>query len=273
MLFPSAGASAPSCQISVTLGMQAFNTTLSNGQTSGLDAIQYAAQFIRLGRAETVMAGAVEEISLDIFRTCLNARLLAGSRAGASEEMRPFDSERSGFVLGEGAAVLVLESLEHALARNANIWGEFTGYGFSFAPSSKTRLDAAITAMETAMSRAGLQRSGVGAVFANANGSIAGDMLEGQALNSALPGCPVTAIKPVLGESYSASGAIQSAAALMALRHRVIPGTAGFRRPDRKLASLPVVSNTLEADVSSVMVNAFGRSGNHASVVFSSYVH
>src|SRR2546429_6626700 len=169
MLFPSAGASAPSCQISVTLGMQAFNTTLSNGQTSGLDAIQYAAQFIRLGRAETALAGAVEEISLDTFRACLNGRLLAGSRAGASEEMRPFDATRSGFVLGEGSAVLVLESLEHALDRNANIWAELTGYGFSFSPSSKTRLDAAITAMETALSRSRLRRSDVGAGFANAN--------------------------------------------------------------------------------------------------------
>jgi 3-oxoacyl-[acyl-carrier-protein] synthase II len=273
MLFPSAGASAPGCQISVTLGMQAFNTTLSNGQTSGLDALQYAAQFIRLGRAETVIAGAVEEISLDIFRTCLNARFLAGSRTGASEEMLPFDSARSGFVLGEGAAVLVLESLEHALARGANIWGEFTGYGFSFSPSSKTRLDAAVTAMETAMSRARLRPPEIGAVFASANGSIAGDMLEGQALNSVLPGRPVTSIKPVLGESYSASGAIQSAAALMSLRHRVIPGTAGFRQADRKLATLPVVTDTREADLTSVMVNAFGRSGNHSSVVFSSYVH
>jgi 3-oxoacyl-(acyl-carrier-protein) synthase len=168
---------------------------------------------------------------------------------------------------------LVLESLEHALARNANIWGEFTGYGFSFSPSSKTRLDAAVTAIETARSRAGLQRADVGAVFANANGSISGDRIEGQALNSALPGCAVTGIKPLLGESYSASGAIQSAAALMALRHQVLPGTAGFCQPDRKLPHLPVVSDTREARLSSVMVNAFGRSGNHASVVFSSYVH
>jgi len=267
MLFPSAGASAPSCQISVTLGMQAFNTTLSNGQTSGLDAIQYAAQFIRLGRAEAVLAGGVEEISLDTFRACLNGRLLA------SEQMRPFDATRSGFVLGEGAAVLVLESLEHALDRNANIWAEFTGYGFSFSPSARTRLDAAITAIETALCRARLRPSDIGAVFANANGSVAGDRIEGQALNSALPGCPVTSIKPVVGESYSAAGAIQSAAALLALRHQALPGTAGFDRPDRKCPGLPVVQDTREGKISSVMVNAFGRTGNHSSVVFSNYVH
>jgi len=187
--------------------------------------------------------------------------------------MRPFDARRSGFVLGEGAAVLVLESLEHALDRNANIWAELTGYGFSFSPSARTRLDAAITAMETALSRAGLQRSDAGAVFANANGSVAGDRIEGQALNSALPGCPVTSIKPVVGESYSAAGAIQSAAALLALRHQVLPGTPGFGRPDRKCQGLPVVQDTREAKISSVMVNAFGRTGNHSSVVFSNYVH
>lgn len=273
MLFPSAGASAPSCQISVTLGMEAFNTTLSNGQTSGLDAIQYAAQFIRLGRAETVLAGALEEVSLDTFHACSDGRLLAGSRSGSSETMLPFDARRSGFVLGEGAAVLVLESLEHALERKANIWAEFTGYGFSFAPSPRTNLDAAITAMETARLRARLSHSDVNAVFANANGSIFGDRIEGLALSAVLPGCPVTCIKPVVGESYSAAGAIQSAAALLALRHQVLPGTAGFDQPDPKYRDLPVVRETRNAKVSSVMANAFGRTGNHASVVFSNYVN
>jgi 3-oxoacyl-[acyl-carrier-protein] synthase II len=168
--------------------------------------------------------------------------------------MLPFDARRSGFVLGEGAAVLVLESLEHALARNANIIAEFTGYGFSFAPSSKLRLDAAIAAMDSALSAANLSRSDIGAVFANANGSIAGDRIEGQAIQSVLPACPVTSIKPVLGQ-------------------QVLPGTAGFAEPDRKLSGLGVVQDTREANLSSVMVNAFGRSGNHASVVFSSYVN
>jgi 3-oxoacyl-[acyl-carrier-protein] synthase II len=273
MLFPSAGASAPSCQISITLGMQAFNTTLSNGQTSGLDAIQYAAQFIRLGRAETVLAGGVEEVSLDTFRACCRSRLLAGSRAGTLEEMRPFDATRNGFVIGEGAAGLVLESLEHALARNARIYGEFTGYGFSFGPSRETRLNAAVTAMNNALFRAGLSHSHIGAVFASANGSMAGDRLEGQALHAAMPDCPATSIKPVVGESYSAAGAIQSAAALLALCHQVLPGTAGFDRPDRKYRDLAVVRDTREARISSVMVNAFGRTGNHASAVFSNYVH
>ncbi len=273
MLFPSAGASAPSCQISVTLGMEAFNTTLSNGQTAGLDAIQYAAQFIRRGRAEMVLAGALEEISLDMFRACANGRLLAGSRSGTSEVMLPLDARRSGFVLGEGAAVLVLESLEHALERKASIWAELTGYGFSFAPSPGTRPDAAITAMETARSRAKLHRSDVSAVFASANGSVSGDRIEGLALNAALPGCPITCIKPVLGESYSAAGAIQSAAALLALRHQLLPGTAGFDQPDRKYLDLAVLKDTRQSKVSSVMVNAFGRTGNYASVVFSNYVN
>jgi 3-oxoacyl-[acyl-carrier-protein] synthase II len=272
-LFPSAGASAPGCQISVTLGMQAFNTTLSNGQTSGLDAIQYAAQFIRLGRAEMVLAGGVEEVSRDTFRACCHGRLLAGSRAGTVEEMRPFDAGRSGFVLGEGAAALVLESLEHALARDAFIYGEFTGYGFSFAPSNKDRLDAAVTAMNSAMARAGRAPSDLGAVFASANGSLSGDGIEGQAIHRLLPGRPITSIKPIVGESYSAAGAIQAAAALLSLWHQAVPGTAGFDQPDRKHRDLPVLRDTRETRIPSVLVNAFGRTGNYASAVFSNYVH
>jgi 3-oxoacyl-[acyl-carrier-protein] synthase II len=176
-------------------------------------------------------------------------------------------------VIGEGAAGLVLESLEHALARNARIYGEFTGYGFSFGPSRETRFNAAVTAMNNALFRAGLSHSHIGAVFASANGSMAGDRLEGQALHAAMPDCPATSIKPVVGESYSAAGAIQSAAALLALCHQVLPGTAGFDRPDRKYRDLAVVRDTREARISSVMVNAFGRTGNHASAVFSNYVH
>jgi 3-oxoacyl-(acyl-carrier-protein) synthase len=220
-----------------------------------------------------VLAGALEEISLDTFRACSNGRLLAGSRYGGSDAMLPFDARRNGFVLGEGAAVLVLESLEHALERKANIWAEFTGYGFSFAPTVKTRLDAAMTAMENARSQAKLSRSDVGAVFASANGSIFGDRIEGLALNAVLPGRPVACIKPIVGESYSAAGAIQSAAALLALRQQVLPGTAGFHQPDRKYADLAVVKDTRDAKFSSVMVNAFGQTGNHASVVFSNYVN
>jgi 3-oxoacyl-[acyl-carrier-protein] synthase II len=271
MLFPSAGASAPSCQISITLGMQAFNTTLSNGQTSGLDAIQYAAQFIRLGRAETVLAGGVEEISLDTFRACCDGRLLAGSRTGTVEEMRPFDVDRNGFVLGEGAGVLVMESLEHALARNARIYAEFTGYASVFAPSTGTRFHAAATAMRNAASRAGRAASDIGAVFASANGSRAGDRVEGQAIRAAMPGRPVSSIKPVVGESYSAAGAIQSVAAILSLHHQVLPGTGGFTRTEQKNVNLHVLRETREAKFSSVMVNAFGRTGNHATAVFSSY--
>ena len=271
MLFPSAGASAPSCQISITLGMQAFNTTLSNGQTSGLDAIQYAAEFIRRGRAETVIAGGVEEISLDTFRACCEGRLLAGSRTGTVEEMRPFDVNRNGFVLGEGAGCLIMESLEHALARNAKIYAEFSGYGSAFAPSIGSRFNAAVTAMRNAASRSGLPAAGIGAVFASANGSVAGDRVEGQAIRAAVPARPVTSIKPVVGESYSAAGAIQSVAAILALCNQVLPGTGGFDRTENKNMNLSVLRETSETRFSSVMVNAFGRTGNHASAVFSSY--
>lgn len=274
LLFPSAGPSAPGCQVSITAGLQAFNTTLSNGQTSGLDAIQYAARWIRCGRHQVVLAGAVEEISLDILRTCERARLLAGSRS-TDTECRPFDRRRRGFLLGEGAAAVVLEDLDHALARNARIYAELTGYGFYFESRPSRRAHAASASMEAALLNAGRKPHEIGAVFASANGSVFGDHYEAEALSNVFRDVtlPVTAVKSILGESYSAAGAIQTAAAVLALNAGSIPGTYGFEQADPKMRAGRVTRTTEPAQLNTVLINAFGRNGNHASLIVNSYVN
>jgi 3-oxoacyl-[acyl-carrier-protein] synthase II len=276
LTFPSTGASAPACQISIMLGLDAFNTTLSNGQSSSLDAIRYASQFIQLGRAHTVIAGGVEEICKEIFVSCYRGHLLAGSKSGRTEACRPFDYRRSGTVLGEGGAALILEDLDHALRRNATIYAGVAGHGSSFDPSLRmtSKPKAAVTCMQSALREAKLEPSRIDAVFASANGSRVSDRVEMQALRNVfsdehLPA--TTAAKSMLGESYSASGAIQSAIAVLALKHQAVPGTVNFERPDPTCPVDSVVKQTVSMPLSHVMVNAFGHSGNHASLVLSSY--
>lgn len=275
LLFPSAGPSAPGCQVSITAGLQAFNTTLSNGQTSGLDAIHYAARWIRSGRHPLVVAGAVEEISLDILRTCERARLLAGSGRAGDGDCRPFDRRRTGFLLGEGAAALVLEDLEHALARNAHIYAEVAGYGFHFESRPSRRVEAASLSIAAALTTAGKKPHQIDAAFASANGSVSGDRYEAEALSNIFSDLPlsVTAVKSMLGESYSAAGSIQAVAAVLALNAGSVPGTYGFEQSDPNIGGLRVARQTMPAQLQAVLVNSFGRNGNHASLIVTSYVN
>jgi 3-oxoacyl-[acyl-carrier-protein] synthase II len=277
LLFPSAGPSAPGCQVSITGGLRAFNTTLSNGQTSGLDAIRYGADFIRRRRASVVVAGAVEELSPHVFHACERARLLAGSRSAhgaADPTCRPFDAGRDGFVLGEGSAAVVLEDAEHAATRNAEILAEVSGYSFHFESEPRKRPQAAECSMHGALADSGHSPREVSVVFANANGSVAGDYHEAKALHSLFgaQAPPVTAIKSILGDAYSAAGAIQTVAAVLAMQWGQIPGTPGFEVQGSNMPSLPVQRETRAARIDTAMINAFGRSGGHASLILRTYV-
>ena len=276
LMFPSTGASAPGCQVSIMLGIEGFNTTVSNGQTSGLDAIHYACQFIRMGRADTVLAGGVEEICWESFLACCHRGLLAGSTNGGGECCRPFDSRRNGSVAGEGSAVLVLEDLEHARSRGAHIYAEVSGYGarFDASPQGTAGSESALEAMTASLGEAGLSPSGVDAVFASANGSVAGDRFEAQALRRLFEGAhppPVTAVKSMLGESYSAAGLLQAAVAVLALQRQVVPPTPNYECPD-PVAPLPSIAReALATPLSTALINTFGAVGNHASLVLSAY--
>jgi 3-oxoacyl-[acyl-carrier-protein] synthase II len=278
LMFPSTGASAPACQISILLGLDAFNTTLSNGHSSGLDAIRYASQFIRLGRAHTVVAGGVEEICREALVACHRRRLLAGSKSGAHELCRPLDRQRTGTVLGEGSAALVLEDLDHARARKARIYAEVRGHGSSFDPSLGPACEpaAATASMRASLEEAQIDPARIDALFASANGSHVGDRLEMEAIVNVFGsrGMPaVTAVKSMLGESYSAAGCLQSAVALLALKYQTIPGTLHFESADGGFPSGCVVTRTQSRPLSQVMVNAFGQFRSHASLVLSTYAN
>lgn len=204
LLFPHVNPSAPSCRVSLQLGLQAFNTILSNGPTSGLDAIHYAANAIREGHASVVLAGGLEELTRMTFLYHQSMERLAS---------HPFGAE--GIILGEGCAVLVLEEECHARSRGANILAEVSGYG--------SYSDAPEFAMLTALDAAGLRPEEVDVVFASANGDARGDRVEADALQRTIPGAPVATPKSRLGETHSAAGALHAAACVLAM-NRGVPG-------------------------------------------------
>jgi 3-oxoacyl-[acyl-carrier-protein] synthase II len=274
MNFPNTGVSAPACQVSIMFGMDAFNTTLSNGPTSSLDAVKYAVDFIRLGRADLVLAGGVEELCVETFLAHALAGLLSGSSPSEEEICAPFDRRRNGIVLGEGSAVLVLEQYEQARRRGAPIYAEVGGYGSAFTPvasnghCSQTR--GAIAAMQGALNDARIDPSQIDLVCANANSSYAGDLMEAKALDQAFSigqKPHITAIKSMIGESYSAAGALQVSAAALALRYQAIPPTINYGEPDTECPLDTIVRASQQTELRNILINAFGCNGNNASLL------
>ncbi|MCK5433613.1 MAG: hypothetical protein KAJ03_12770, partial [Gammaproteobacteria bacterium] len=141
MDFPNTVLNAPASRVSIFCNATGLNSTISTGTASGLDAIIYASDFLRLGRGKAVLAGGVHGLTADIFWGAYRSGILSGSRDDGIEISAPFDKRRNGFIIGEAAALLVIERLEDALERNAKIYAEIKGYGCAFNPDKVSRGD------------------------------------------------------------------------------------------------------------------------------------
>jgi 3-oxoacyl-[acyl-carrier-protein] synthase II len=272
-LFPNTAMSAAACHLSITFGFRAFNATLSNGETAGLDAIAYATTMLRAGRADMALAGGLYELSVGDYVGFSLQGLLATAGAGGDEVCRPFDVRRNGMVLGEGSAVLLLEEMDSAVRGNRTIIAEVAGYANYFDPLAKPGYDlagrGAKAAMRSALQGAGRSPGQVDVVFANANGSRAADLMEKRALSAIFSGCGIpriTAIKSSLADTYTAAGAFQAAAAALAIQRSSIPPTLHFGHGGASRFE-PVTSTVTDASVRTAIVNAFGGQGNNASLV------
>lgn len=232
-LFPNAVANGPASQISIRFGIMGLNSTTSTGFASSLDALDTAALYIAQGHAGAILAGGVEEICEWTHTALDEGGLLARATERDQEDCRPLGARRNGTVLGEGAAIIVLESLDHARARGAPILAEYAGGAtvtdiladgrFATPALGLTR------AVELALQRTGTPSGEIGWVALGANGNPEGDPAEIGALRTALshagPKPVVTALKSLMGETLSASGAMRVAAAVLGLEHRMIPPT------------------------------------------------
>lgn len=233
MDFANTVINAAAGQAAIWHGLRGTNATVSAAAASGLQAVGHAADLIRAGRAEVLLAGGADELCFETYLSFVRDGCLA------TEAPRPFDARRRGFAPAEGAALLVLEEAGAAAARGARVLAEVRGWGTAFDPSRGSEPARARHAGERAVSRAlaaaGVEPGELAAVSTAANGSEAGDRSEAEGLAAGLAGRPsplaATAIKSMLGEALGASGALQAVDLVESFTSGTLPGVVGLEEP------------------------------------------
>jgi 3-oxoacyl-[acyl-carrier-protein] synthase II len=279
MDFPNTVLNAPASRVSIFCNATGLNSTISTGTASGLDAIIYASDFLRLGRGKAVIAGGVHGLTPDIFWGAYRSGILSGSGNGDIEISAPFDKRRNGFVIGEAAALLVIERLEDALERNATIYAEIKGYGCTFNPDkiSHDNIDTTqgVRCISMAMKDAGINSEEVSYISACANSSVTGDKMEAKIIKDYFgeyaDKVPVSAIKSMTGECLDASGSLQCVAGILAINNSIIPPTINYQEKDEECNLDCIPNNSRESEVKNVLINSFSDTGNISSVIISKY--
>ncbi len=262
---------APASQVSMDLGLKGSTFAVASACASGTHAIGLAFRAIRAGDTNFAIAGGTE--------ACITVGTLVAweaLRVLSFDSCRPFSKNRGGLVIGEGSAMLVLEEMEHALARGANIYAEIVGFGSNADAGDLTSPDPKSTAraMQLALSDARLTPAEVRYVNAHGTGTQMNDLLESTAIKSVFQDCEyplVSSNKGVVGHSLGAAGAIEAMATALTLRHQLVPPTANHEELDPAIG-LDVVPNTARrAEVRYALSNSFAFGGLNAVLAFRYY--
>ena len=267
-------------QVSMMIGAKGPNFSTVSACATGADSIGEALEMIRRGRADVVIAGGTEaavcEIGVAGFNSCMALSTRNDDPQGAS---RPFDSGRDGFVLGEGAGVLVLESVEHAEKRGANVLAEIAGYGASSDSHHVTQPhpegEGAARAMKWALDDANLQPEDV--VYINAHGTSTpmNDKFETIAMKRMFGDhaykLAVSSTKSMTGHLLGAAGGIEAAFSVLAVNEGAIPPTINLENPDPDCDLNYTPNKAVKQQVDVAMSNVFGFGGHNASLVFKSF--
>lgn len=251
------------------LGICGAFTCLANACASGGNAIGHAWELLRAGRAECVLAGGYDALNQLVFAGFDSLQALS------TTECRPFDQDRDGLGLGEGSAMLLLESLEHARARSCRIFAEISGYALSTDLHHLTQPHpqgtAALASMRGACATAGITPSQVGYINAHGTGTVLNDLAETHAIN-AWAGehsdrIQVSSTKSSVGHLLGAAGAVEAAVCVMALSEQWIPPTCSLRNPLAE-AQFPIVREPTPAnELEFALSNSFGFGGSNASLL------
>lgn len=270
-MLPNMGAA----RIAIKYGIQGYSSSIGTACAAGAQSIGEGVRLLRANEADVVVAGCSEApLFPTLAETFGNARTLARGWEEPSSASRPFDKRRNGLVLGEGAGVLVLERSEFAEARRARRYADIPGWGATndaYHPTTP-RPDGSATGkcMQLALSDAGIGNADVGYVNAHATSTKLGDIAEAQAIRrvfgSATP--PVSSTKGVTGHMLGASGVVEAAVSIYALRRGLLPPTFNLDDPDPECDLDHIAKGGRVAEVSHVLSNSFGFGGHNISLVF-----
>ncbi|MFP2959166.1 beta-ketoacyl-[acyl-carrier-protein] synthase family protein [Myxococcus sp. 1LA] len=249
--------------------LEGLSLVMSTACSAGLHALGVAMDAIRSGQSEVMLAGGVDPLSE------MPQAGFGVLRSLASDKLRPFSKDRDGTLLGESASLWVLESEEHARRRGANILAELAGYGGSTDAYHMTRPDETgrgpARAMQAALESAGMKPEQIGYIKAHGTGTPANDVIETRAIKHVFgerTRVPVSSIKAMVGHSLGSSGAMEAAAAVVALNDGFLPPTLHLDTPDPECDLDYVPHRSRPAKLEAVLSNAFGFGGNNAAMVF-----
>jgi 3-oxoacyl-[acyl-carrier-protein] synthase II len=268
-------------QLSIKLGAKGVNYALVSACASGADSIGEAANIIRRGDAEVAIAGGTEAAITPIAMAGFSAaKALTTRNDTPGQASRPFDLNRDGFIMAEGAGVLVLESEEHATKRGAHILAELGGYGATSDAFHITQPDengeGASRAMRKALTQAGLQSDDIGYLNAHGTSTLMNDKLETLAVKKVFGEyayeLPISSTKSMTGHLLGAAGAIEAVISILALQNGIIPPTINYEAPDPD-CDLDYVPNVARsASLQAVMSNSLGFGGHNACLIFRRYL-
>lgn len=268
--------------VSIEHGLKGPNHAVVTACSTGAHAIGDAARLVMLGDADVMVAGGTESpisrIGMAGFAAC---RALSTSFNDTPEKAsRPYDRDRDGFVMGEGAGVVVVEALDHALARGAKIYGEIVGYGMSgdafhiTAPSEDG--DGAYRSMQAALKRAGISASEIDYINAHGTSTMADEIELGavtRLLGNATATASMSSTKSAIGHLLGAAGAVEAIFSLLAIRDQIAPPTINLDNPSVETALDLVPHTARKREVNYALSNSFGFGGTNASLVFKRYAN
>jgi 3-oxoacyl-[acyl-carrier-protein] synthase II len=276
LIIPRWGPHMSAGRVGRELGLRGPNSSVNSACASATDALGHALSMIRCGMADILLSGGTEAIitPVAVATMALMGALSKGYNDTPQKASRPFDLHRDGFVLGEGAGVLVLESLEHAQSRGAQILAEYIGQGWSFDAADDAAPDAEgqSLSMIRALKSADIAPSEVSWLNAHGTGTHLNDKTETAAIKLAFGeaaySVPASSIKSMTGHSAAAAGGLEAVASVLAIRDNRIPPTINLDTPDPE-CDLDYVPNVARAaQVDTVLSNSFGMGGQNATLVF-----
>lgn len=267
--------------LSIRHNLQGPNFAVTTACTTGTHNIGLAAQMIASGQADLMLAGGAEMATSPVgLGGFCAARALSTRNDNPQAASRPFDKDRDGFVLSDGAGIMVLEEYEHARKRSARIYAELAGFGMSAdafhmtSPSENGR--GAAACMQNALFSAGMSAADINYINAHGTSTLAGDIAETQAIRSVFGQyantLPVSSTKSMLGHLLGAAGAVEAIVCVMSLHEQLITPTINLDNPDPQCDLDYVPGFSRDAALNAVLSNSFGFGGTNGSLIFKRFV-